>query len=78
MLEMIGAILLIVPALTSWTPSLTPIVAALLLVETLALCAVYGGHSLKLSAENPLVWSVVMALLVGFVAYGRYALKPLA
>jgi hypothetical protein len=29
-------------------------------------------------ATNPLVWSVVMEVLVAFVAYGRYALAPLA
>jgi hypothetical protein len=34
-------------------------------------------HSLRLTAENPLVWNVVMGLVAAFVAYGRYAIKPL-
>lgn len=75
--EMLGALLLIVPAATKWTPVLTPVAAAVLALETLALVGVYARHSLKLTAQNPLVWSIVMALLVAFVAYGRFALRPL-
>ena len=75
--EMLGAVLLIVPAVTKWMPGLTPIAAAVLAIETLLISGVYARHSLKLTAENPLVWSVVMLLLVVFVAYGRYAIKPL-
>lgn len=58
-------------------PGLTPIAAAVLAIETLVISGVYARHSLKLTAENPLVWSVVMLLLVAFVAYGRYAINPL-
>lgn len=76
-LEMLGAVLLIVPAATKWMPVLTPIAAAVLAIETLAISGVYARHSLKLTAENPLIWSVVMLLLVAFVAYGRYTIKPL-
>lgn len=76
-LEMLGAVVLIVPAATSWMPVLTPIAATVLAVETLAISGVYARHSLKLSAQNPLGWSVVMLLLVAFVAYGRYAIEPL-
>lgn len=77
-LEMVGAILLIVPAAVKWMPVLTPAAAAVLTLETLALTGLYAHYSLKLDATNPLVWSVVMALLVAFVAYGRYALSPSA
>lgn len=31
--------------------------------------------SLQLTAANPLVWVVAMALMAAFVAYGRYALR---
>jgi hypothetical protein len=48
-----------------------------LALESLALAAVFARHSLKLTVENPLVWNVVMGLLAAFVAYGRYALRPL-
>jgi hypothetical protein len=76
--EMLGAVLLIVPAATKWMPVLTPLAAAVLALETLGLGAVYAQYSLKLAATNPLVWAVVMGLLVAFVAYGRYSLVPLA
>lgn len=70
-LEMLGAILLIVPAATQWTPVLTPIAAAVLALESLALSGLYARHSLRLTATNPLVWSVPMGLLAAVVAYGR-------
>jgi VIT1/CCC1 family predicted Fe2+/Mn2+ transporter len=76
-LEMLGAVLLIVPAATKWKPELTPLAATVLAVETLAIAALYARYSLKLAATNPMVWAVVMGLLVAFVAYGRYSLSPL-
>jgi hypothetical protein len=77
-LEMAGGVLLIVPAATKWLPFLTPLAATVLALETLFISGLYARYSLKLAASNPLVWSAVMALLVGFVAYGRYALSPSA
>ena len=76
-LEMVGAVLLVVPAAAQWMPVLTPLAAAVLALEALALSALYARYSLKLTAANPLVWSVVMGLLAAFVAYGRYVLRPL-
>jgi hypothetical protein len=76
-LEMLGAVLLIVPAATKWMPVLTLGAAAVLALEGLGLAALFASYSLKLTAENPLVWNVVMGLLAAFVAYGRYALAPL-
>ncbi len=75
-LEMVGAVLLVVPAAAQWMPVLTPLAAAALALETLALAALYARYSLKLAATNPMVWAVVMGLLAAFVAYGRYALMP--
>jgi hypothetical protein len=75
-LEMLGAVLLVVPAATNRMPVLTPLAAAVLALETLALAGVYAQYSLNISVTNPLVWAVVMALLVAFVAYGRYARTP--
>src|SRR5437762_1530533 len=77
LLEMLGAVLLIVPAAANWMPVLTPLAAAALALETLALAGLYARYSLKVAATNPMVWAVVMGLLAAFVAYGRYALKPL-
>ena len=65
-LEIVGAVLLIVPAAA-------PIAAAVLALETLGLAALYARYSLKLAATNPMVWAAVMGLLAAFVAYGRYA-----
>jgi hypothetical protein len=74
--EMLGAVLLVVPAAAKWMPVLTPLAAAALALETLALAVLYAQYSLEVAVTNPLVWSVVMGLLVAFVAYGRYALRP--
>ena len=76
--EVVGGLLLIVPAATKWMPFLTPLAAAVLAVETLGLAALFARDSLKLAVTNPLVWALVMGLLVAFVAYGRYALRPAA
>ena len=73
-LEMLGAVLLVVPAAAQWMPILTPLAAGALALETLALAGLYARYSLKLAATNPLVWSVVMGLLAAFVAYRRHAL----
>jgi hypothetical protein len=70
-LEMLGAVLLIVPAATNWMPVITLVAAAVLAVESLGLAALFARYSLKLTAENPLVWNVVMGLLAAFVACGR-------
>ena len=72
-LEMVGGVLLIVPAAAKWMPVLTPLAAAVLALETLALAGLYARYSLKVAATNPMVWAVVMGLLSAFVAYGRYA-----
>jgi len=77
-LEMVGAVLLVVPAAAKWMPGLTPLAAAVLALESLALAALYARYSLAVTAANPMVWSLVMGLLAAFVAYGRYALRPTA
>lgn len=77
-IEMLGGVLLVVPAALKWMPVLTPSAAAVLTLETLVLSAIYARHSLKLTQENPLLWSLVMGVMVAFVAYGRFALRPFA
>jgi hypothetical protein len=76
--EILGAVLLIVPAAVKRMPALTPLAAAVLAVETLALAAMYATYSLELAATNPLVWCAAMGLLAAFVAYGRFKLSPTA
>jgi hypothetical protein len=74
--EMLGAVLLVVPAVANRMPILTPLAAAAVALESLALAAVYARYSVELTATNPLVWVVLMGLLAAFVAYGRYARTP--
>lgn len=74
--EMIGAVLLVVPMALKRGPRLTSLAAGVLAVETFALAALYAAYSLAFTASNPLVWSVVMGLLVVFVAYGRSMRRP--
>jgi hypothetical protein len=76
MIEILGAVLLVVPAAANWMPALTPIAAAVLALESLGLAGLYARYSKKLTAENPLVWAVIMSILAAFVAFGRYALSP--
>ena len=77
-IEVVGAILLIVPLAFKWMPALTPAAATVLAIETLLLAALYASNSLKIAVTNPLVWAATMGLLVAFVAYGRYAISPAA
>lgn len=70
--EIVCGILLIVPAALKRWPILTPVAAALLVVESLILAMLYGRHSSELTAANPLVWVLAMALMAAVVAYGRY------
>jgi hypothetical protein len=74
--EMLSAILLIVPAGVKWMPVLTPLAAAALALDALALAVLFAQYSLALTATNPLVYVVVMALVAAFVAYGRFRLRP--
>jgi hypothetical protein len=76
--ELVGAVLLVVPAATKWRPALTPLAAGVLALETLGLAALYASYSTDLAATNPLVWALVMGLLAAFVAYGRHTLRPSA
>jgi hypothetical protein len=76
-LEIVCAIVLVVPAALRWQPWWTPTAAAVLALEALALAGVYARASLALTASNPLVWSVAIALVAVIVAYGRSAVRPI-
>lgn len=78
LLEVAGAILLVVPAATRWKPVLTPIAAAALAVESLALGALFASYSLDVAVTNPMVWNVAMGLLAAVVAWGRFSIRPIA
>src|SRR5262245_64932442 len=65
-LELLCGILLILPAATGWRPVLTLIGAAALAVESLLLSVVYGSVSKKMTAANPLVWSLATLAMAAF------------
>lgn len=73
LIEIVGGLLLVVPAASKWKPVLTPLAAAVLAVETLGLAVLYARYSLELAATNPMVWALVMGVLAAFVAYRRFS-----
>lgn len=74
--EILCALLLVVPAATRRLPALTPLAAAALTIESIALGILYGQYSLAVTATNPLVYVVVIALVAAFVGYARLAPRP--
>ena len=72
-IEVAGAVLLVLPAKLTGMPTLTACVAAVLAVESLGIATAYARKSLKLVAANPFPWNAAMGLLAALVAWGRYA-----
>ena len=73
-LELICAVLLILPGLLHWQPRLTVLAAVLLAIESL----VFVGVHVKYGEVGSIVMSIVLGLFVAFIAYGRTVLKPLS
>ena len=69
-LEVLGALGLILPQVTGVLPWLTPL-AALGLVITMA-----GATMLHSRRGEPIVPTIVLLLFAAFVAYGRFVLIP--
>ena len=72
-LELICVVGLIVPGAIRWRPSLTVAAATVLAIESL----VFIGVHVKYREVTPIVMSLVLGLLMAFVAYGRMVLKPI-
>jgi hypothetical protein len=64
---------LIVPGVLHWHAILTPVAAAILAAESLVFIAVH----VKYKEVPPIVMSIVLGLVMAFVAYGRFVLAPL-
>jgi hypothetical protein len=64
---------LILPRATNVLPILTPIAAAALVVESVLVSAIY----LYYSDYSPLPYSVAMAAMAAFIAYGRFVSNPI-
>lgn len=70
--EILGGLLLVLPGLLGKETRLTPIAAAVIAVQSLVISALYAAYG----DSAPLPYAVVMAILAGFIAYGRFKLKP--
>lgn len=75
-IEVVGGVLLVLPASMRFLPNHTSTTALVLLAEAIVVSLLYARDSTKVTAENPLVFSVLMAVLLAFVAYGRYVRVP--
>jgi uncharacterized membrane protein YphA (DoxX/SURF4 family) len=72
-LELVCTFGLIVPAAFHWQPALTVVAAMVLAIESL----VFVGVHIKYRETTTIILSVVLGLLMAFVAYGRMVLKPI-
>ena len=72
-LELVCTVGLIFPAAFRWKPRLTILAAAVLAVESL----VFVGVHVKYHEVTPIIFSVVLGLLMAFIAYGRMVLRPI-
>jgi hypothetical protein len=65
---------LIMPAAFHWQPVLTVAAATVLAIESL----VFIGVHVKYREVPPIIMSVVLGLLMAFIAYGRMVLSPIS
>jgi len=72
-LELVCTAGLIVPDAFHWQPMLTVVAASVLAVESLVFVWVHS----KYREITPILFSGVLGLLMAFVAYGRFFLKPI-
>lgn len=72
LLELICVVGLIVPAVCHWHPELTGVAAAILAVESV----VFVGVHAKYREKGPIAMCIVLGLLMAFLAYGRFVLRP--
>jgi hypothetical protein len=72
-LELVCTTGLIVPAAFHWLPVLTVVAATVLAIESL----VFVGVHAKYREIAPIAMSVVLGLVMAFVAYARMVLRPI-
>ncbi len=76
--EVVCALGLILPGLLKLKSFITPAAAACLCVELLLVSALHiRFFGLQMQPSNPATWTLVLAGLSAFIAYGRFALRPL-
>jgi hypothetical protein len=74
LLELVCTVGLIVPAAFHWEPTLTIVAATALAVESL----VFVGVHVKYGELTATILSGVLGLVMAFITYGRWVLKPIA
>jgi uncharacterized membrane protein YphA (DoxX/SURF4 family) len=72
-LELVCVVGLIVPAALRWYPTLTAVAAALLAIESL----VFVGVHIKYREVGSIAMVSILGVLMAFIAYGRFVLKPI-
>ncbi len=72
-LELVCVVGLIVPAAFRWNPMLTAVAAAVLAIESLVFIWVH----VKYREVGAIVMVCVLGLLMAFIAYGRFFVKPI-
>ena len=72
-LELVCTVGLILPAALHWKPGLTAVAATLLALESIVFIWVHVQYH----ETPPIVFSAVLGLLMGFLAYGRTVLHPI-
>lgn len=73
-IELIGALALILPALDKSLGSLPPVAAAGIAAEMLFFC---GLHIFSETDSNrPIIYWLVVAAICTFIAFGRFVLQP--
>jgi DoxX-like family len=71
--EVLCALVLVIPGAMGKFPILTAVAASCLAVEAL----LFAGLHYSYGEYSPMTFSLVLAALAFFVAYGRFMLKPL-
>lgn len=69
----VAGLALILPGAIKILPSVTPIAAAAVAVQSILISAFYIHYG----DRAPLPYSVAMVIMAAFIAYGRFALSPL-
>ena len=73
-LELLCAVGLIIPDALHWHPQLTVLAATVLAIEAL----IFIGVHVKYREMTPIIMSVVLGIVMLFIAYGRSVLSPIA
>ncbi len=72
-IELVCVVGLIVPSAFHWRPTLTVVAATILAIESL----VFIGVHLKYHEMGSIVMSIVLGVIMAFIAYGRMFLAPI-